>query len=33
MDFVYIALAGVFWLVVYGLARGCQSLQGQGARS
>lgn len=33
MDFVYIALAGAFWLAIVGLARGCARLQGPGARS
>lgn len=33
MDFAYIALAAVFWLAICGLARGCQRLQGPGARS
>ena len=32
MDVVYIALAGVFWLAILGLARGCHRLQGQGGR-
>lgn len=33
MDLVYIALAGVFWLAIFGMARGCAGLQGQGGRS
>lgn len=33
MDLVYIALAGVFWLAIIGLARGCARLQGPGGRS
>jgi hypothetical protein len=28
MDIIYIALAGVFWLAIFGLARGCARLQG-----
>jgi hypothetical protein len=31
MDIVYIGLAGLFWLAVLGLARGCHWLQGKGA--
>lgn len=33
MDLVYIVLAGVFWLAIFGLARGCARLQGPGGRS
>jgi len=32
MDFVFIALAGLFWLAVAGLARGCLRLQPGGVR-
>lgn len=27
MDAVYLALAGVFWLAIFGLAKGCMRLQ------
>jgi len=33
MDLAFIALAGVFWLAAFGLARGCARLQGPGARA
>lgn len=32
MDIAFIALAGVFWLAIFGLARGCARLQAPGAR-
>jgi len=32
MDLVFIALAGLFWLAVVGLVRGCKRLQGGGGR-
>jgi hypothetical protein len=28
LDLVYLAVAGVSWLLVWGLARGCARLQG-----
>ncbi len=33
MDVVYLALAGLFWLAIYALIRGCLALQGPGGRS
>jgi len=33
MDLVYVGLAGALWLAIFGLARACARLQGQGARS
>ena len=33
MDLVFIALAGLFWLAVAGLARGCERLQRSGSRT
>jgi hypothetical protein len=32
MDFVYVALAALLWLTVYGLGRACASLQSSGAK-
>jgi hypothetical protein len=32
MDFVYLLIAGLFWLAVWGLAMGCARLQGPGDR-
>jgi len=32
MDLVYLTLAGLLWLAVYGLARGCQRLHAAGQR-
>jgi hypothetical protein len=33
MDLVYLALGGLLWLAIYGLARGCQRLHTTGQRS
>ena len=33
MDFVYGGLAGVFWLMAWGLAGGCKRLLDNGVRS
>lgn len=27
MDLVYLALAGIFWLLAFGLLKGCERLQ------
>ena len=33
MDVVYVALAGILWLAIYGLAQGCTRLQRMRGRS
>jgi hypothetical protein len=33
MDLIYVAIAGLLWLAIYGLARGCMRLQQTGGRS
>jgi hypothetical protein len=30
VDVFYLAIAGLFWLVIFGLARGCARLQATG---
>lgn len=32
MDVVYAALAALFWLAIYGMARGCSHLERLGGR-
>ena len=33
MDVIYIGVFALFWLAIYGLARGCMRLQKKGDRS
>lgn len=32
MDVAYLALAGLFWLAIHGLIRGCHALQATGGQ-